>query len=281
MNLLVKFEKRSRALWVLVGFVLIAGVGFIDIRTGFEYSFSLFYLIPVTLVAWFAGRPPGMLAALVSALVWLGADVSGGHTYSYFAVYIWNALIRVGIYAVTVYLLTALKAALERERELARLDSLTGALNSRFFSDILQLEIERSRRYHHPFTLAYFDLDNFKQVNDRFGHNAGDRVLSTVVSYARKHLRKADAVARLGGDEFVLLLPETDQAAARVVLTKIQSGLLQEIRQANWPVTVSMGALTCLEAPATTDDLVKMADDVMYAVKRDGKNAVHYATYTG
>jgi diguanylate cyclase (GGDEF)-like protein len=281
MSLTEERGKPSRLFWVLVGFALIAAIGGLDYLTGFEYSFSLFYLIPVTLVAWFSGRRLGLLAALVSALVWLWADVSGGHSYSNLGVFVWNLLISLGIYTVTVYLLTALKSALERETELARQDSLTGAMNSRFFSDILQLEIERARRYQHPFTIAYFDLDNFKDVNDRFGHNAGDQVLSTVVDYSQAHLRKTDAVARLGGDEFALLLPETGQAAAKVVLAKIQAGLVQAIQQGSWPVTVSMGVLTCLEAPPSTDELVRLVDEVMYSVKQDGKNAIHYATYTG
>jgi diguanylate cyclase (GGDEF)-like protein len=129
--------------------------------------------------------------------------------------------------------------------------------------------------------LAYIDLDNFKIMNDQFGHSVGDQVLRTVVSSARKYLRKTDVVARLGGDEFALLMPETDQESARIALSKIQSGLLEEMRQSHWPITFSIGVLTCMATPQTTDALVSLADELMYSVKRNGKNAIKYSSYTG
>jgi diguanylate cyclase (GGDEF)-like protein len=176
---------------------------------------------------------------------------------------------------------SALKSALEREKELARTDYLTGAVNSRLFFELVQMEIDRSQRYEHPFTLVYIDLDNFKAVNDQFGHTTGDLVLRAVVSYAKKYLRKIDVIARLGGDEFALLLPETNQESAGVALTKLQGGLLEEMRQNNWPITFSIGVLTCNVAPLKSDELVKMADELMYSVKRGSKNAIRYSTYTG
>jgi diguanylate cyclase (GGDEF)-like protein len=128
--------------------------------------------------------------------------------------------------------------------------------------------------------MAYIDLDNFKTVNDRLGHTGGDQVLRAVVSHINMHLRKTDVVARLGGDEFALLFPETNQEAAQAVVIKIQSGLLEEMQQMNWPVTFSNGVVTCAVSPRSTDDLVRMADKVMYSVKREGKNAITYRTYS-
>lgn len=87
------------------------------------------------------------------------------------------------------------------------------------------MEIDRLHRYGRPFTVAYIDLDNFKAVNDQFGHAIGDRVLCTVVSSLKKYMRKTDVCARLGGDEFALLLPETDHEFARLVISKIQGEL--------------------------------------------------------
>jgi diguanylate cyclase (GGDEF)-like protein len=92
-------------------------------------------------------------------------------------------------------------------------------------------------------------------------------------------MRKTDICARLGGDEFALLLPETDQEFARQAISKIQAELLKEMGQNHWPVTFSMGVLTCQVAPPSTDELVKMADDLMYQVKRGGKNGIKYSTY--
>ena len=177
--------------------------------------------------------------------VWLGADVATGHSYAYPLIPIWNTFIRLAFFVIITLLLSALRRSTEREREFARVDNLTGAVNPRFFYDVAQMEIDRFQRYKHPFTLAYIDLDNFKTVNDQFGHSAGDQVLRKVVSSAKKYLRKIDVIARLGGDEFALLLPETNEESARVALSKVQNGLLEEMRQGKWPITFSIGVLTC------------------------------------
>ena len=222
------------------------------------------------------------MISLTSAVVWLVADVVVGHPYSNPLIPFWNTLIRLTYFVIITLLLSALRSTTELERELARTDYVTGAVNSRIFFDLMQMEIERSQRYDHPLTLAYIDLDNFKAVNDQFGHSTGDQALRTVASSARKFLRKTDVVARLGGDEFALLLPETNQESARIVISKLQCALLEEMRLGNWPTTFSIGVLTCDSAtPLTAEELVRMADELMYSVKRDGKNAIKYSTYAG
>src|SRR6185295_7052159 len=187
--------------------------------------------------------------------------------------------IRLAFFVIITRLLSALRAATERERELARVDYLTGAMNSRLFYDVTQMEIDRCQRYKRPFTVAYIDLDNFKMVNDRYGHAGGDEVLRGVVRSLRRHARKTDVVARLGGDEFALLLPETDHEFARVALTKLHAGLLEEMRRNEWPVTFSIGVLTCCPAPSTAKELIRIADELMYAVKRETKNGLRYSVY--
>ncbi len=281
MNFLVSLEKRSKFFGILVGFALIGAVGFLDFLTGYEIAFSLFYLIPISLVTWLTGRRLGIVASLASAAVWLISDLAAGNSYSHPGIYAWNTLMGFGFFLIVTFLLSTLRKAMEHERELSHTDYLTGAVNSRFFFDLLEIEIDRSHRYEHPFTIAYIDIDNFKVVNDRFGHCIGDQVLRAVVKQARKHLRKTDVVARLGGDEFALLLPETDQDSAHIALSKLQSDIAAEMQQSNWPVTLSIGALTCVDAPHTAEELVRMADDLMYSVKRGSKNAIKCLTCTG
>lgn len=281
MKFLANLEKRNKLFWTIAGIALIGGLGILDFLTGYELAFSLFYLIPISLVAWLVSQRLGILAAFASASVWLAADVAAGSSYSKPFIYAWNTFIRLSFFVITAYLLSILRRTLEYERESARTDYLTGAANSRLFYDLVQMEIGRFQRYERPFTLANFDLDNFKVVNDRFGHSVGDQVLRSVVISTRKFLRKTDIIARLGGDEFALLLPETSQESARVVLAKIQGDLLEEMRQSNWPITFSIGVLTCSAAPQTTDEVVRITDELMYAVKRNGKNAIKYSTYAG
>ena len=278
---LTSLEKRSRFFWIVAGCVLIAGVGLLDYLTGDDIAFSLFYLIPIGLLTWLVGQPAGMAAAIASAVVWVGTDVAAEKAYLPISVYAWNTFIVLGFFVIVVLLLFALKKALEHERELAQTDSLTGAMNRRFFFELLQMEIDRSQRYGHPFTIAYIDIDNFKEVNDRFGHVMGDSVLSQVVEWARRHIRKTDLVARLGGDEFAILLPETSQESAQIILTKIQSEILTGTKSSNWPVTISIGVLTCVSAPPGTQEVIGMVDDLMYSVKHTGKNAIKFSIFAG
>jgi len=281
MNFLAVFEKYNKSSYtsVISGIFLIGLIGLIDFLTGYELAFSVFYVLPIALVTWISGRRLGLLTSVAGALVWFGADMAAGHTYSSSFIFIWNTIIRLAVFMIITLLFSGLKNAVDRERELARADNLTGAVNSRFFYDLAQMEVDRFRRYKHPFTIAYIDLDNFKIVNDQFGHPAGDKVLREVVRSIRKYLRKTDVVARLGGDEFVLLLPETDEESAHIALSKIQNDLLEEMQSNKWPVTFSIGVITCYAAPDTTEQLVKMADDLMYSVKHDRKNAIKFLTY--
>jgi diguanylate cyclase (GGDEF)-like protein len=281
MNFLAILEKQSRPFLLLVIFTTIGAIGILDFVTGYELAFSVFYVLPISLVTWLMSRRLGFAASLVSTVVWLGADMATGHPYSQPLIPFWNSFIRLTFFAIITVLLSALRKATNEISELARLDSLTGAINSRFFYELAQREIDRCTRYKHPFTLAYIDLDNFKTVNDRFGHPAGDQILRIVVNSTKKHLRKTDVIARLGGDEFALLLPETNEESARVALSKIQDILLQEMQQSNWLITFSIGALISITPPSSTDELVRMADDLMYLVKHSGKNAIKYSIYTG
>jgi len=279
--LLQKFEHHSQFFYLSIGFILIGIIGVGDFLTGYELSLSVFYVIPIAFITWYMSRRLGLVAAFTSGVVWLIADLSAGHPYSNPVIPFWNSLIRLIFFVIITLLLSSLRDSIRLEREHSRTDYLTGAANARLFSELAYLEIERLRRYGHPFSLAYFDIDDFKNINDRWGHSTGDEVLRTVTNCVKKHLRTTDLVARLGGDEFALLLPETDQEPARQVLQKIQSMLLAEMQSHQWPITFSIGVITCNSAPHTPDELVKMADESMYSVKREGKNAIKYMLFTG
>lgn len=279
MTLLAVIERQPLPLKLLAVLALIAAVGVLDAVTGYEAAFSLFYVIPVLLATWSIGRWAGISTSTASAAIWAVADWWAGNEYSSAFVPVWNSVIRLSLFLVIVMLLSVLRRAIDRERALARRDTLTGAFNSRSFHELAQAEIDRFARYQHPFTLAYIDLDNFKDVNDRFGHAAGDQALCTVAGFIRKHSRKTDALARLGGDEFALLLPETGEDVARPAIAKLQKGLTEEMQRNGWQVTFSIGVLTCSSAPRTADDLISMADRLMYSVKNSGKNDATYSAY--
>jgi len=259
----------------------VALLGLLDYLTGVELSAALFYLVPISCVAWFAGKGPGLFLAVGSAVAWRLANNRPGEELAGTLVPIWNMASRLGFFIVVSLLLARLKDALAHERALARTDPLTGALGSRAFLETAAAEMDRMRRYGRPFTVIYLDADNFKAVNDSHGHAAGDDLLRAAARAIGENLRATDTVARLGGDEFALLLPETDEAAANEVILKIQSVLNETMIDRGWPVTFSFGVLTCEEAPRSVDEMVKMADDLMYEAKRRGKHAIQSSVYRG
>lgn len=278
MNFLENIEKQNKSLIIAIGYIIIGVLGIIDTLTGKELDFSLFYVIPILIVTWHTGLGLGIVFSLISALVWLLSDVLSGNV-TLLSIYAWNTFIRLGFFLTIAFLLSRLFTVLEHQREIAHTDYLTGALNSLFFYNVLQMEINRSQRYKNPFTIAYIDLDNLKTVNYEFGYATGDKVLCFVANQIKNSLRKVDVVARLGSDEFALLMPETNQKSAQVVLSKLQHNILAGMQKNNWPVTLSIGVLTCFDTPPTANEAIKKVDDLMYSVKKSSKNNIKYATY--
>lgn len=278
MNFLENIEKQNKSFIIVIGYIIIGVLGIIDTLTGKELDFSLFYVIPILIVIWHTGLGPGIVFSLISALVWLLSDVLSGNV-TLLSIYAWNTLVTLGFFLTIAFLLSRLLTVLDNQREIAHADYLTGALNSLFFYNVLQMEINRSLRYKNPFTIAYIDLDNLKTVNYEFGYATGDKVLCFVVNQIKNSLRKVDVVARLGGDEFALLMPETNQKSAQVVLSKLQHNILAGMQKNNWPVTLSIGVLTCIDTPPTANEAIKKVDDLMYSVKKSSKNNIKYATY--
>ena len=274
-------EKRGKSFWVIAGAVLVIILGFIDYISGYELNISLFYLIPILLVVWYTDGQMGLLFSFASTVVGFIANFSAGQPYSNPAITVWNTMLRLGFYLVVTWLGTTLKKTYQRNQELARTDYVTGAVSIRYFYELAQTEIRRAQRSRRPFSVAYIDLDNFKIVNDRLGHSTGDRVLRAVTDGICHQIRAADSLARLGGDEFALLLPETDGEAAKKVISRIHTSLVNEMLRNGWMVSFSVGVVTFNEVPKTVDAMVKMADNAMYSVKAAGKNGVNYSIYAG
>lgn len=277
MKISEKFEGKSGVFWISITLLLIGLVGFVNYVVGYEISISLFYVLPISLITWYTRKSYGIGASLLCALVWLCVGIWSTETNFHIAIFIWNSSIRFGFFCTIVFLLSNLKKSYLHEQELARVDNLTGAFNRRYFFELMQYEINRSQRNKQPFTIVYFDLDNFKYVNDKQGHNEGDKVLMATVKIAKQMLRKIDVIGRLGGDEFAFLLPETNEPSAKIAINKINKGLLEEMQKNNWPITFSMGVFTCLDPHVTNEELIKQADELMYTVKKAGKNSISYS----
>lgn len=265
---------QSRIWIVGTGLVLVIALGGLDYLTGPDFSFVVFYLFPVFLVSWFAGPGAGMTISLLSGIAWFTADILTMPPSAHPTVPYWNLLTKLGFFLIVNTTVSSLRTSLDRERDLARTDYVTAVANSRYFAEIASQEIRRAGRYQHPFTVAYLDIDDFKQVNDVWGHSMGDALLVTVAATMREHIRSTDTVARMGGDEFALLLPETGYDASDVVVRKVREGLLSTMQERGWPVTFSIGVVTFLTPPENVDAMIKTADGYMYEVKHGGKNSI-------
>jgi diguanylate cyclase (GGDEF)-like protein len=171
----------------------------------------------------------------------------------------------------------ALRESEERYKQLSVTDSLTGLFNSRHLHERLQAEMERAQRYQRPLSLLVIDCDNFKRINDNFGHLEGDKVLQTLAKVIGQCLRRTDSAYRYGGEEFVLILPEAEIGAAGMLAERLRQGFADEtVRSDNGleiRCTVSVG-LAAYQSGETESQFIRRADEANYEAKRRGKNCV-------
>lgn len=254
---------------VICGIAIIAALDFVS---GVEVRVYPLYYAPISLAAWHFGPSGAVLAALASALWWLAANQLAGLEFSHPGIWVANTCVQGASFAVVGLLVARLRSGLAREQALGRQDPLCGLPNSRAFFEECARLLDLCRRNARPITLAYLDLDNFKQVNDDLGHAAGDDLLRAFADQIRASVRSSDVPARLGGDEFALLLPEMDDDNARLALHRLHAALHQRLAAAHPGVSVSIGAATFVVIPDHVEAMVQKADSLMYAAKRGGKN---------
>lgn len=176
--------------------------------------------------------------------------------------------------------ITQRKRAEEEIHLLATTDSLTGIANRREFSAILAREVERAKRYATPVSLAMYDLDFFKRVNDGFGHDVGDYVLQAVTGLVQENIRATDFVARWGGEEFMVLMPQSDMQAAQTVAEKLRLAIAGHGFDKVGKLTASFGVAE-FETQDDLNLLLKRVDDALYLAKEKGRNRVETMTGVG
>jgi diguanylate cyclase (GGDEF)-like protein len=269
--------RRFPLFGVLAGAVLLLVLlGLVDYWTAADLSFLVFYLLPVVLITLRAGLWPGILMSVAATAVWFLANVNEFHHDADSILPIWNLVEELGVFVFFTYILSALVRSLDQERAAARFDPLTGVANRKYFLEVLDGEIARSRRYKKPFTLVYMDLDNFKSINDTQGHAAGDTLLRRVAETLARSTRSVDVPARLGGDEFALVLPETGYDAARAALANLQEQIAGVMKENGWPVSVTLGAVTYANPIHSAEEMIGLADRQMYAKKAEGKSGLSH-----
>jgi diguanylate cyclase (GGDEF)-like protein len=170
-----------------------------------------------------------------------------------------------------------LEKALALVEKLARTDSLTGLHNRRYFDDIFSAAFSRAKRYKESMCLALIDVDNFKQINDNFGHSAGDAVLQYLCKLFNESVRESDTLARLGGDEFAFLLYQTSLENAEIMAKNCLALIASqpfELDGQLLDVRVSIGIANNQDAPNSVQALYGAADEALYEAKRRGRNQV-------
>jgi diguanylate cyclase (GGDEF)-like protein len=245
-----------------------------DALTGDQISLAVLYVLPIAAASWTAGLRWGLIIAGASVALLMLVGVVVGHPFQHIGFFALSVLSDASTYALLVWLVSRLARALDRERNAARSDPLTGLANRAALYHAIQREIERQRRYVHPLAVAYIDCDNFKVVNDTRGHLAGDQLLATVAQALCANLRRTDLSARLGGDEFAILLPETTTEQARAAIELLHAKLEQRMRDGGWPVDFSIGVAAFARAPSSADAALQAADRLMYRAKAQGKGRV-------
>lgn len=263
---------------LVAGLLAVAAIGYVDFATGPDLSPILFYFVPIAVVAWYAGQEPGAVVACAGGIAWMLADALTHGGYAHWSLPYANGVLRLGALLVVAGVVSHLRAAQVRERELERFDARTGVPNLRAFYDRAAAEISRAQRYPHPFSVACLDLDAFKVVNVRLGHTGGDAVLRSVARALTGVLRASDLVARIGGDQFVVLLPEAGAAPARLTVEKLRTALGDVVPAHGWRITAAIGVATFLVPPESVDALLAAADRLMYRAKQSGKDVVVHET---
>jgi diguanylate cyclase (GGDEF)-like protein len=267
-----RLEAIPPARAVVLAAAIVVTVAVLDHATG-GLSLTDLYLLACFLGAWRAGVFGGLAVTGLCGVAMFTTDRLLGYTTPS---YLWNRAIQLSLLGVVSVLLAALKGSYAALQMLAKHDSLTGLDNRQSFAERAELELAISRREGRPFTLAYMDLDDFKAVNDAFGHAEGDRALQAVAEVLKRRVRAADACARLGGDEFAVLLRGSSPEAAVLALEQLRGELRSEMTRNGWKVGFSTGAVTLKEFDATIDDALKIADGLMYEAKRTDKGSLRH-----
>jgi diguanylate cyclase (GGDEF)-like protein len=259
-----------RARFALVTGLLVLAIGAFDYLTGTHFSFLVFYLVPIAVVGWRAGRWPALAVAAVASVTWLAAEAAAAPRIDV-PLLLWNFLNRTSVFLVTAFF----SDLLSHQINLAYTDYLTGLPNRRALLHRLRAAAFRRGQERVSLCVAYLDLDNFKQVNDRFGHAVGDAVLQRIADTIRVTIRASDLPARVGGDEFVVVfwrLPSEHALRIAHRLTRRIAELGEEYEGAG--LGASIGLASFEERPDRPESMLAEADRALQEAKAAGKSQV-------
>ena len=257
----------------MFGILAILAITIVDISNGEEARLHTLHLFPLAAIALHCKQKKLVFGTAILSLI---AQITTLNTYSLSrTIHLLDFSVAIASTVLTVILaMTARQNYLDLADQ-AQHDLLTGLLNRRRFLEILNLEIALKKRHGGSFSLAMIDLDNFKQLNDLRGHKAGDDALQLFAVILRKCTRSSDALARLGGDEFIVLLRGTAEVDAKIVSQKICGEVKQQMSNAGFSITASIGCKTFNDTPTDSAAAISLADELMYEAKKNGKGRMY------
>jgi diguanylate cyclase (GGDEF)-like protein len=265
------------AAWV-IGISVLFLLGVLRTTTDADFTFTSLAILPVLAIAWMGGKNNGLFIAALATAMWSVADIVSERQFSAQWIPWANAATRLMTYSLVVLLTSQIRLQFNREHIHATRDSLTGVLNRRSFFEAGAAEIEHPKRDTHSLAVIFLDLDDFKQLNDSKGHEAGDAALRATAKALLGAVPACNCVARLGGDEFAVIIPQIEYEAAveagRQIYIAVNSSLAVFP-----PVTGSIGIAWFEKIDRLFPAMVKAADDLMYEVKASGKNNMRSQRY--
>lgn len=202
------------------------------------------------------------------------ANISRGEFYALLLKEIFFPSVAFGLVLMVVFLITRLIKIFNFTKNLANVDSLSGLYNRRSFLDIAQSQFNTCVRHEQPLSMLMIDIDFFKNINDMYGHDVGDKSIVSLAKILRETIRKSDIVGRYGGEEFLLFLPNTTTKGAVVLSEKIRKKIEQSDIGVDVSITVSIGCAEYVEDSAIVNiqNLIKKADEMLYVAKENGRN---------
>jgi diguanylate cyclase (GGDEF)-like protein len=273
-----RLSSREKKLIVVALILFIAVVSYLDYLTPVRYTLTVFYIIPVAVSTMLLGRREWVPIAFLSIAALMVGHIIQVDTSGNLTGHLWETVSELVVLLTITYMLVMLRRANLHEADLARRDPLTGIANRRSFTELGRYEMRRSERFRQPVSIVYTDIDNFKEVNDAYGHEAGDSLLRQVAAVLRENIRSVDTAARIGGDEFAIILPSSGYRETNETVQRLREKLLAAVGDKG--VGFSIGAVTC-DSVCSIERMLQVADSLMYEVKRSGKNNYRHLLLRG
>ncbi len=263
-NLAEQIEKKTAWLWNwplwgkrLLFFGLILLVGALDFVTGTDLSFSIFYIVPIFLAAWFIGLLDGLCFSLLASLVWILADHILKFDFHLAPAHYWNGTGTIAIYFLVSALATSLHESLSQAKHLIRIDQLTNVVNRRAFLEAVKTEIARVAHEPAPITVMFLSINHLKDINAQAGIETGDLTLILTAKLIKSAIRGMDTIARFSGDEFAMLLPGGSETTARGIIARLLDQIARESQSLGHPFDVTIGCVTFLKSPRHVQHVIE------------------------